>query len=75
MSKGRPRATYADAHLRLASQVVGRWSVLPEHPQMVDKIVRKLRREGLQAKSLVLDDEHALVATRWEQDADPEVAP
>lgn len=70
MSRGRPRATYADQHYITAAQVRGRWSVLPCKTADAHKVVRKLRREGLEAKALVLDDTDAIVASRWRSDAD-----
>lgn len=68
MSRGRPRATYADNHIEQARATPGQWSVLPSETPSVDRVVRKIRREGLEAKYLVLDELQALVAVRSKND-------
>lgn len=62
--RGRPKATYADVHIAEARAHPGEWRVLLNDAATVTKVVRKVRREGIEAKFLVLDDIQAFVAVR-----------
>jgi hypothetical protein len=61
--RGRPKARYADSHIEELNEFPG-WAIWMHEPDEADRILRKLRREGFEAKTLTLDEHTQLLAAR-----------